>query len=397
MLLPQELKKHEFSRSLRGYTTSEVDEYIAFVISKYEALYRENNETGRKFSAAVKSLEALRAREAKIAALESAIRKAAEQILSEAELKRRQIVADAEEYANRIVAEADAHVASQENQFLRIQKEAAAFRDSLFAAYSTHIDQLEELAAIAAEEVFTDPLPAVTLAEAAEEITPVLPAEAERAEAFPEAAAPDTWQDEDVYSDEELLEEAETPEDTEETAEITEDNSDKYEILPSPEEEDVYTEEELTESAPVPKAEELRPAAEAEPGPDLFAALFAEDTNNSNAPEPEEIPWPKNLEEAEEIEEIPADEKDKAPETEDDVLLRELHAVFAREFAALKTTSDAPPAKSSDNDDENLSELKKRMGIAENPKNEKTDDFSFLAEDAAEEAPQKRGLFGKNK
>ncbi len=412
MLLPQELKQHNFSRSFRGYAADEVDEYIAFVVSKYEALYRENDETGRKLALAVESLEELRAREAKIAALEAAIRKAAEQILAEAEQKRRQILADAEEYAARIVAEADAHVASQENQFLQIQKEVAAFRDTLFAAYSTHIDKLEELSAIAAEEAFTDPVPAVTLAEAAEEIAPAFEEEADEApaedmdDAAPVEDVPEesTPADEDVYTEEELLDEPE---------EIAEDDSDKYEMLPAEADEDVYTEKELADTDPFPAeepaedepetaadedTEEAAVEPEEDAESDLFASLFTEelsDAEDTEEPEAEEVPWPEDTADSEEAEEVPADTA--ADESDDDALLRELHEVFAREFAAIKNPGKeaAAPADTGD-DDENLSELKKRMGIADEPKEAKPNDFAFLPEDAGEEAPQKHGLFGKN-
>lgn len=409
MLLPQELKQHEFSRAFRGYAADEVDEYIAFVVSKYEALYRENDETGRKLSLAVQSLDELRAREEKIAALEGAIRKAAEQILAEAEQKRRQILADAEEYAARIVAEADAHVASQENQFLQIQREAAAFCDALFAAYSTHIDKLEELSAIAAEESFTDPVPAATLAEAAEEITPAFEEDtneapaAEADEAAPAEDVPeeDTPDDEDVYTEEELLDKPE---------EIAEDDSDKYEMLPAEADEDVYTEEELEDTDSFPSeepAEEAEEAAADEIAEEveenaesaLFASLFTEelsDAQDAEEPETEEVPWLEDTADSEEGEEVPADTA--ADESDDDALLRELHEVFAREFAAIRNPDAAAPADDTDNadDDENLSELKKRMGITEESSDKQTDDFAFLPEDAGEEAPQKHGLFGKN-
>ena len=38
MIAPHELKNKEFSKSLRGYSTVEVDEHIAFLIEKYTEL-----------------------------------------------------------------------------------------------------------------------------------------------------------------------------------------------------------------------------------------------------------------------------------------------------------------------------------------------------------------------
>ena len=44
MIAPHELKNKEFSKSLRGYSTVEVDEHIAFLLEKYTELYRLNDE-----------------------------------------------------------------------------------------------------------------------------------------------------------------------------------------------------------------------------------------------------------------------------------------------------------------------------------------------------------------
>lgn len=48
MLAPHELKNREFTKSLRGYSTVEVDEHIDFIIEKYSELYRENDELEKK-------------------------------------------------------------------------------------------------------------------------------------------------------------------------------------------------------------------------------------------------------------------------------------------------------------------------------------------------------------
>lgn len=53
MLTPIEIRKHEFKRSIRGYTDTEVDSFIAQVADDYEHLYRENME----LKEAIKRLE----------------------------------------------------------------------------------------------------------------------------------------------------------------------------------------------------------------------------------------------------------------------------------------------------------------------------------------------------
>ena len=43
MLAPHELKSKAFSKTLKGYSPAEVDDYIEFLIDKYTELYRENS------------------------------------------------------------------------------------------------------------------------------------------------------------------------------------------------------------------------------------------------------------------------------------------------------------------------------------------------------------------
>ena len=57
MLPPYELKNKEFSKAMRGYNTTEVDEHFAFIIEKYTELYRENDELERKLKTAYAKLD----------------------------------------------------------------------------------------------------------------------------------------------------------------------------------------------------------------------------------------------------------------------------------------------------------------------------------------------------
>ena len=60
MLAPHELKNREFTKSLRGYSTVEVDEHIDFIIEKYSELYRENDELEKKLRLTEAQLVALK-------------------------------------------------------------------------------------------------------------------------------------------------------------------------------------------------------------------------------------------------------------------------------------------------------------------------------------------------
>ncbi len=159
MLLPQEIRNHEFARSIRGYNTAEVDEYILFLSENIDSLNRENDELDRKLTAAMEKLEELQAREARVARLDTEMRRAAATLLHEAEKQQKKILEEAHAYADRVIADADAHMAIQKKIREEIREEVLRFKNDLYARYGQHIDQLEEIALAAEKTAFETPAP----------------------------------------------------------------------------------------------------------------------------------------------------------------------------------------------------------------------------------------------
>lgn len=205
MLMPQELKKHNFEHVLRGYSTSEVDEYIEFICSQYEELYKKNADLERKLVAALRLVDGSMKRPAADANGQA---DQAELILQQAEQQRKRIVSDAEEYADRIIADADAHIAKQAQVLDQMKQSVLAFRDDLYARYSQQIDQLEEMAAAAMQDSgitvaapVRSPLPAAVAIPAAEDAEEVEEVEEELL-IFPRDT--DTAEEADEVDEEEL-------------------------------------------------------------------------------------------------------------------------------------------------------------------------------------------------
>ena len=187
MLLPQEIRNHTFGRAMRGYTTAEVDEYINFLADNVDSLNRENVELAQKLNIALEKLAELQAREARVARLDTEMRRAAATLLHEAEKQQKKILEEAHAYAERIVADADAHAAIQKKVREEIREEVLRFKNDLYARYGQHIDQLEAIAGATAKMAFEAPpaAPAVPefVMEPVVESTPVaVPAQAEAME-----------------------------------------------------------------------------------------------------------------------------------------------------------------------------------------------------------------------
>ena len=92
MLSPGELKKRQFSRSLRGYSVSEVDEHMSFILEKYTEIYQRNDELE-------KELARLQADSDRLKANEDAIRRA----MVNAQREERKVIDEANDRASLIL------------------------------------------------------------------------------------------------------------------------------------------------------------------------------------------------------------------------------------------------------------------------------------------------------
>jgi len=334
MLMPQELKKHEFDYALRGYSTAEVDEYIQFICEKYEELYRENTELERKLMAALRLVDEVSRRNPSAAPASPDASLQAGRMLQEAERQKKRIVADAEEYADRIIADADAHVAKQAQVLESMKQEVLAFRDDLYARYSRQIDQIEELAASVQDNRINVPTPV------RETLTDTPQAEPVPAEELV-AAEPEPETEEEIITEPEAAEEAEEETAAEPEADAAEEAAQESElpedVFPAEEAEEETEEEELL-VFPLDPPEAEDPADDGVDEEELAAtdeALaffedFDDDTpaSGEESTEDEAAPEAEKAEEAEEEDfitvygnEQPADatpEKDGAPTDPDE-------------------------------------------------------------------------------
>ena len=133
--------KAEFSRSLRGYTPSEVDNYVKNLTEAYSALYRENAALEKKLSDA----------EEKIAALEKI-----KDTLEQARKRSSDIVHDAYENADGILFSVKTgcdeilrgfrkKVEEQKALLYQTRKSVELFQHELFEKYKIHVELIEQL------------------------------------------------------------------------------------------------------------------------------------------------------------------------------------------------------------------------------------------------------------
>ncbi len=184
----QHLKKIRFTKGLRGYTCEEVDTYLAYVNDRYNTLAKECSELRKKMTVMAAGAneyreDALRDKEQIVAEAEELVRQKTKEadeltgrakrkaatMLQEAETKAAEILRQAEVAAENILSAREAErqavlqseaentltvarqeagelIARQNRRAERLVEEMDSFRESVFAMYSRHIEELEKLA-----------------------------------------------------------------------------------------------------------------------------------------------------------------------------------------------------------------------------------------------------------
>ena len=146
MLAPHELKNREFTKSLRGYSTVEVDEHIDFIIEKYSELYRGNDELEKKLRLTEAQLDAMKGEEESIRSALVNAQKASTRIINEANERADVIMRSAKNSCDRLIAEFKANIKKETERLNEARKEVAAFKAALFEEYQAHIELIEKIA-----------------------------------------------------------------------------------------------------------------------------------------------------------------------------------------------------------------------------------------------------------
>ncbi len=145
MISPQELKKKIFTKSIKGYSCAEVDEYISYIISNFSELSAEYAELQRKYGVAVEKLSSAQNEEKVISATILNAQKMADAIVYDAKKKAENINSAVSESCDRIIDAYRQKVALERDKLLESEKAVAAFKNSLLDCYREHVRLIEQI------------------------------------------------------------------------------------------------------------------------------------------------------------------------------------------------------------------------------------------------------------
>ena len=142
MIPPYELKNKEFQTVFKGYSKTEVDEYLAFVIEKYTELYRLQDSLTIKLAKTEAALAEISEKEDAIRRVLVDSQSAAKKLTEEAERQSERIIASTTETCERIIDEFKEQIKVEINTLKALRKQVLDFKNKMFVQYQKHIEMI---------------------------------------------------------------------------------------------------------------------------------------------------------------------------------------------------------------------------------------------------------------
>ncbi len=139
-------EKNSFKKSFRGYSTGEVDEFVAKSKDESEALKEEIKKLERKLDRTEMRREKYIRAEAVSGDMIANAKTEAESILSDAKSRAARAIVRAGRQRARIVADMVAQIEEQKNVYDAARREVMDFRSELFRQYGDHIKRINAFA-----------------------------------------------------------------------------------------------------------------------------------------------------------------------------------------------------------------------------------------------------------
>lgn len=140
-----ELRRPEFTKGFKGYTTTEVDSYVEYLMEQITILENEKDELEKKVQNLKYKLEDAKTGEGTAAETIAAARQAADGIVKDANEKANAITGAIKESFDEIVARYRDIIAETQDGLAQAQKRAVEFKAGILDGYRQHVKELNDL------------------------------------------------------------------------------------------------------------------------------------------------------------------------------------------------------------------------------------------------------------
>lgn len=156
MMTPQQLKDYCFGTSIKGYSITEVDDFLEEVSESYEKLYKDNAEMQKKIDFLLEKIEGYREDEDSLKSAILGAQRMADSVSKDAKKKADRILRDAEMEREKIIGACKHTVDAERFEYNRLRKEINEFRERLIVTYKSHLEQIKDLPAFEDESEYPE-------------------------------------------------------------------------------------------------------------------------------------------------------------------------------------------------------------------------------------------------
>lgn len=174
MLTPNDIREVRFTKTMGGYKSSEVDDFLDLCVETVEELLAQVEKDKQKMQVLAESIMEYRQQEDTIRTALITAQKAADSIVEEARQKAAAIADNADEEAELMREKAILDTEAELKELERVRREVADFKARLLAAYREHLTligvlegdapEADEAPAAAEEAAPAEPVPATVAA-----------------------------------------------------------------------------------------------------------------------------------------------------------------------------------------------------------------------------------------
>lgn len=142
-LTPLDIHNKEFHRSLRGYSESEVDEFLDEVVREFEALLKENSSLKEEVASLTAKLQHYRQLEETLHNTLIVAQETAEEVKASARKEAELIVREAQLEAERIIKAGEERIREVQETLEQLQKQVNVFRTRIRSMLQSQLELLE--------------------------------------------------------------------------------------------------------------------------------------------------------------------------------------------------------------------------------------------------------------
>lgn len=145
MMTPLDIQTVKFSNAAVGYKKSEVDNFVAQVLTDYEKLYKDSAESGEKINSLSKLIESYKSMEDTMKNTLVVAQQSAEQLTKAAKKEAESILSEANQKSKEIILKANSRLDEINAQYESVKKEMKSFITRSKAELEVQVKNLENV------------------------------------------------------------------------------------------------------------------------------------------------------------------------------------------------------------------------------------------------------------